>query len=359
MAANTFGNYFRVSTFGESHGKAMGGIIDGCPSGLKLNIERIQKELDRRRPGQSKLVSSRNEPDRIEFLSGISEGVTLGTPIGFIIRNKDHRPEDYDSLKNVYRPSHADYTWEMKFGIRESAGGGRSSARETVCRVAAGAVARLLLEKAGITITAWVKSIGEVSIDPGQRSWSFDQIENSPVRCPDPDVSRLMEELILKTGKEGDTLGGVIECHIAGVPAGWGAPVFDKLDARLAYAMMGINAVKGFEIGSGFKSTTMKGSQHNDPFIPGNGEITTASNHAGGILGGISSGNPITFRVAFKPVATLMKDQPTVTREGKSTMIHPAGRHDVCVVPRAVPIVEAMAALVLADFYLEARLNQL
>jgi chorismate synthase len=346
MSANTFGKIFRLTTFGESHGIAIGGIIDGCPSGLVIDLEFIQSELNRRRPGQSEMTTPRDESDEIEILSGIFEGRSTGTPIAFEVRNKDYQSFDYDQLRDAYRPSHADFTYDSKFGFRDYRGGGRSSARETLSRVAGGAIAKLLLKEAGITVKAYVSSIGEVNT---AKEFAIDQLENielSPVRCPD----------INKLKKEGDTTGGVISCIIDGAPAGLGEPVFDKLQADLAKAMMSINAAKGFEYGEGFKAPAMRGSVHNDYFIAdSSGKISTASNHSGGIQGGLSNGATIFFRVAFKPVATIKQQQPSVNRKGEPIVLEARGRHDVCVVPRAVPIVEAMAALVLADHLLRNR----
>jgi len=353
MAGNTFGHTFRLTSFGESHGKAIGGVIDGCPAGLEIDFDFINKELTRRRPGYSKLASERKESDTIEFLSGIYEGVTTGTPIGFIIRNSDTKSSDYDALKDVYRPSHADYTYDKKYGFRDHRGGGRASARETAIRVAGGAIAKTLLQKYQIKIQAYVSSVGSISLDKSYKELDLDLTEQSQLRCPDLEISSKMRDLILEQKNAGDTLGGTITCIIKNVPAGLGEPVFNKLEANLAFAMMSINAVKGFEIGSGFDSSKMKGSEHNDIFTGDTGNISTLSNHSGGIQGGISNGQDIFFKVAFKPVATLKQRQDTVDKDGKQVKIEAGGRHDVCVVPRAVPIVENMAALVLADFYLQ------
>ncbi len=359
MAGNSFGHIFRLTTFGESHGKALGGIIDGCPSGLPVDPEFIQSELNRRRPGQSNLTSPRQEEDKVEFLSGIFEGKSTGTPIAFIILNKDHKPEDYEELKNIYRPSHADFTYDQKYGFRDYRGGGRSSARETACRVVGGAIAKLLLKQEKIEVAAYVYQVGTVLMDQDYRSLDLSKTEASPVRCPDLAAGIKMEKLILDLKEKGDTTGGVIQCIITGVPAGLGEPVFDKLHAELGKAMLSINAVKGFEIGSGFAAAAMKGSEHNDTFTNQGDKIITATNNSGGIQGGISNGQDIYFRVAFKPVATLMADQITLDKEGKTATITGKGRHDVCVVPRAVPIVEAMAALVIADFLLMAKVSRL
>ncbi len=355
MSGNTFGTIFRLTTFGESHGKAIGGIIDGCPAGLEIDFDFVQKELNRRKPGQSVLTTSRTEDDKVEFLSGIFEGKAIGTPIAFIIRNKDQKPEDYDQLKDTFRPSHADFTYQEKYGIRDYRGGGRASARETAARVVAGAIAKLLLKKIGVSITGYVSQIGSVKLEKNYQSLDFQQVEKSRVRCPDENVSAKMIELIENVKAEGDTVGGVVKCVILGVPVGLGEPVFDKLQADLAKAMLSINAVKGFDYGSGFKAAEMNGSEHNDVFEKREGKITTKTNWSGGIQGGISNGQEIYFRVAFKPVATLMKDQETVNAAGEKVILKGKGRHDVCVVPRAVPIVEAMAALVLADHILKSR----
>jgi len=356
MSANTFGKIFRLTTFGESHGTALGGIIDGCPAGLVIDIEFIQQELNRRRPGQSEMTTPRDESDTVEILSGIFEGRSTGTPIAFEVRNKDHHSFDYDHLRDAYRPSHADYTYDSKFGFRDYRGGGRSSARETLSRVVGGAVAKQLLMEAGIRIKAYVSSIGEVYSDQDFTIDRLDNIELSPVRCPDIHVSDKMVALINQLKEVGDTTGGVISCIIAGVPAGLGEPVFDKLQADLAKAVMSINTAKGFEYGEGFKAPAMRGSAHNDIFTSaGPGKIMTATNHSGGIQGGISNGADIVFRVAFKPIATIKQSQPSVNRRGENIVLAAKGRHDVCVVPRAVPIVEAMAALVLADHLLRNR----
>ena len=348
MSGSTFGSVFQLSTFGESHGQAMGGIIHGCPAGISLNLEHIQGALNRRRPGQSAVTSTRNEVDEVEFLSGIYQGKTTGTPIGFIIKNKDQRSEDYEQLTTVYRPSHADLTYEQKYGHRDPRGGGRASARETVNWVVAGAIAEQLLNQLGITLTAYVDQIGNVRFRSSS-SFDLEAIEASMVRCPDPESSDKMIALIEETRAEGDTLGGAIHLSINGVPAGLGEPVFNKLHAALGHAMLTINAVKGVEFGSGFDAISMKGSEHNDLY---NTDFTTQTNHAGGIQGGISNGMPITLRVAFKPVATLMKDQVSINKAGAQETILAKGRHDVCVVPRAVPIVQAMAAMVILDAYL-------
>jgi chorismate synthase len=347
MAGNTFGNFFRLTTFGESHGAAVGGIIDGCPPNLVLDMQAIQQELNRRRPGQSGIVSQRKEADEVQFLSGIFEGRTTGAPIGFIIANANQKPADYDHLKDAFRPSHADYVYEKKYGIRDYRGGGRSSARETVSRVVGGAIAKQVVPE--IKINAFVSSVGDIFIDKPYQALDFSLTESTAVRCPDTATAAKMEEYIKKIRKEGDTVGGTVTCVIQNVPVGLGEPVFDKLHAELGKAMLSINAVKGFEYGSGFCGARMKGSEHNDIFKP---DGSTKTNLSGGIQGGISNGMDIYFRVAFKPVATIMQDQETIDKEGNIVEIQGKGRHDPCVVPRAVPIVEAMAALVIADYFL-------
>jgi chorismate synthase len=354
MAGNTFGTLFKLTTFGESHGAALGGIIDGCPAGLELDFEQIQHEMNRRKPGQSAIVTQRKEPDAVEFYSGIFEGKTTGTPIGFAIHNTNQKSRDYSHIKETYRPSHADYVYDQKYGHRDYRGGGRSSARETSCRVVAGAIAKQLLSD--IKINAFVSSVGDISLDmQSYHELDFSLIESNPVRCPDPAKAAEMEERIRQIRKEGDTIGGTVMCVIQNVPIGLGEPVFDKLHAELGKAMLSINAVKGFEYGSGFEGAKMKGSQHNDIF---NADGTTKSNLSGGIQGGISNGMDIYFNVAFKPVATIMQSQDTINKEGEIVAMQGKGRHDPCVVPRAVPIVEAMAALVLADYYLINRTIQ-
>jgi len=354
MAGNNFGTLFKIATWGESHGPGIGVVIDGCPAGLKVDIDFIQHELNRRRPGQSKLTTARKEKDQVVIQSGVLGNMTTGTPISLFIPNEDQKSKDYSHLKETYRPSHADYTYDTKYGFRDYAGGGRSSARETVARVAAGAIAKLLLMEFKIHITAFVSQVGSISIDPNN-AYDFTLIEENDVRCPDPKAAQKMADLILQVKKQGDTIGGRVSGIITGVPAGLGEPVFDKLHADLGKAMLSINAVKGFEIGSGFSSIEMSGSAHNDAFVHENGIIRTLSNHSGGIQGGISNGMPITFNVAFKPVATIMRDQPSVSRQGEDVVVTGRGRHDPCVVPRAVPIVEAMAALVVADHLLRQR----
>jgi len=352
MSANSFGNIFRLTSFGESHGNAIGGIVEGLPAGYKIDIEDIQKELDKRKPGKSKYVSSRSEEDRVEILSGVFEGKSLGTPIGFLVRNKDSKSEDYNHLKNVYRPSHADLTWQIKYHHRDHRGGGRSSARETVSRVVAGALADLILKKHDIRIYSYVHSIGSVETKLNYSELDLETTENSILFCPDKSAEAEMIDLIERTKSEGDSLGGEIVCVIKNCPAGLGEPVFDKIEADMAKAMMSINAVKGFEIGSGFSSTKMKGSEHNDKFINSNGKLETETNFSGGVQGGITNGMDIYFKVAFKPVATIMKDQLTIDNEGNEIVVAGKGRHDVTVVPRAVSIVKAMAAMVIADMIL-------
>ncbi|MCF1191775.1 chorismate synthase [Mangrovimonas sp. AS39] len=348
MAGNSFGNVFRITTFGESHGVAIGGIIDGCPPGIELDFEAIQKELDRRKPGQSDIVTQRKEPDAVTFLSGIFEGKTTGTPIGFSIENTNQKSKDYSHIKDVYRPSHADYTYDQKYGFRDYRGGGRSSARETASRVVAGAIAKQVLNQ--VKINAYTSSVGNIFLEKPYQALDFSKIEDNTVRCPDPEVAQTMIDRIKEVRKAGDTIGGTITCVLQNVPIGLGEPVFDKLHAELGKAMLSINAVKGFEYGSGFCGAQMLGSEHNDAF---NVDGTTKTNLSGGVQGGISNGMDIYFRVAFKPVATLIQKQETIDNEGNLVEMQGKGRHDPCVVPRAIPIVEAMAALVLADFYLQ------
>lgn len=354
MAGNTFGSCFKLTTFGESHGPALGGIIDGCPAGLKLDFDAIQTEMVRRKPGQSAIVTQRKEPDEVKFLSGLFEGVTTGTPIGFVIENTNQKSKDYGHIKDTFRPSHADYTYQQKYGIRDYRGGGRSSARETACRVVAGAIAKQLLND--IQIKAYVSSVGEIGLNKPYQQLDFSLIESNPVRCPDPEMAQIMEDHIRQIRKEGDTIGGTISCVIQGVPVGLGEPVFDKLHAELGKAMLSINAVKGFEFGSGFAGTRLKGSQHNDLF---NEDGSTQTNHSGGVQGGISNGADIYFNVGFKPVATIMQKQDALNTSGEIVEMQGKGRHDPCVVPRAVPIVEAMAALVIADAWLLNKLAKL
>lgn len=359
MQSNSFGKLFCITTFGESHGNGIGVVIDGCPAGLHVDVAYIQQELDRRKPGQSSITTQRKESDSIHILSGIYEGITLGTPIALLIANSDAKPQDYDYLKHSFRPSHADFTWQQKFGYRDHRGGGRSSARETAARVAAGAIAKLLLQHYGITIAAYVSQIGTIKLTQDYTQLNLSDIEKNIVRCPDENVAAQMIEAIQQVRNQGDTLGGIVSCVIQHVPAGIGEPVFDKLQAELAKAMLSINAVKGFEYGSGFAAASMKGSQHNDVFIQTDNGIKTATNFSGGIQGGISNGMDIYFNVAFKPVATIMQTQQSIDQNGNTVELKNSGRHDPCVVPRAVPIVEAMAALVLADAVLRSKSNRL
>jgi chorismate synthase len=376
---NTFGTLFRLTSFGESHGAAIGGVIDGCPSGLELDLDFIQSELDRRRPGQSRLTTARKEGDRVELLSGMMDGKTTGTPIGFIVRNENQHSSDYDDLRDIFRPSHADYTYYMKYGVRDHRGGGRSSARETISRVVAGAVAKQVLSKLGMEVKAWTQQVGSIACDPDWTHLDLSLIETNDVRCPDPGTAQQMEDLILQVKGEGDTIGGIIAGVITGCPVGLGEPVFGKLHAQLGAAMLSINAVKGFEYGDGFAMVEKRGSEVNDRHTPcpsrqggetsGKNEecfaqasplpdgrglgVGLLSNHSGGIQGGISNGQPIPFRVAFKPVATLLRPQETIDIHGNPVTINPRGRHDPCVLPRAVPIVEAMAAMTILDAFLQ------
>lgn len=348
---NTFGNIFRLTSFGESHGQAVGGVIDGCPSGIELDIDFIQSELNRRRPGQSDITTSRKEEDKVSFLSGVFAGKTTGAPIAFSINNKSQESSDYDNLKDIYRPSHADYTYAMKYGIRDHRGGGRSSARETIARVVAGAIAKLILKKLSISVVAYTSQLGNILLDNDYSKYNLSQIEATSIRCPDREKAKEMIQLIEEVKEDGDTIGGVVTCIIKGVPVGLGNPVFGKLHAALGSAMLSINAAKGFEYGQGF-DVGMRGSEANDVFYNDNGEIKTLTNNSGGIQGGISNGQDIFFRVAFKPISTLMMNQKTVDTTGKDTTIQAKGRHDPCALPRAVPIVEAMAALTILDYYL-------
>lgn len=349
---NTFGNIFRLTSFGESHGVAVGGVIDGCPAGFELDFQEIQRELDRRKPGQSRITTPRKEDDEVQFLSGIYEGKTTGTPIGFVVWNKNQHSSDYDNMKQVYRPSHADYAYQMKYGIRDPRGGGRSSARETISRCVAGAVAKQILAKKGIGIKAYTSQVGAIRLEGSYADYDLDRAEDNPVRCPDPQKAREMEELIAKVKAEGDTIGGVITGVIKGVPVGLGEPVFGKLHAALGDAMLSINAAKGFEYGDGFDAALYRGSERNDRFFNDNGKINVRTNHSGGIQGGISNGQDIYFRVAFKSVATLLMEQETVDVDGNDAVLKAKGRHDPCVLPRAVPIVEAMAAMTILDYWL-------
>ncbi len=356
---NTIGTIYRLTTFGESHGSAIGGIIEGVPAGVTLDLEAIQHFVARRRPGQSAITTTRNEKDRVEFLSGIFEGVTTGTPIGFIIHNEDARSEHYEHLRHLYRPSHADYTYQAKYGHRDHRGGGRASARETVARQVAGAIAMQILQQMGVSITAYTSQIGTITLPYDYTTYDLGCIDNNPVRCPDADIAQQMQALIEEVRADGDTIGGVVTCIAQGVPAGWGEPVFDKLHADLGKAMLSINAVKGFEYGMGFAGASCRGSQMCDIFDTQDGKITTRTNHSGGIQGGISNGADIYFRVAFKPTPTLQQPIETVMSDGTPTTTIAKGRHDACVIPRAVPIVEAMAAIVLLDHALRNRTARL
>ena len=357
--SSSLGTLFRVSTFGESHGVGVGAIVDGCPAGLQLSEADIQPQLDRRRPGQSDLTTPREEADQVTILSGVENGLTLGTPIGLLVHNKDQRPGDYGEMDLVPRPSHADFTYQAKYGIRASSGGGRSSARETIGRVAAGAIAeKILREEWGVEIVAWVSSVGaEEAVNVDVDSVNRDQVDSNLSRCPDKPSAARMEALVREVLEAKDSVGGVVSCVCRNLPAGWGEPVFDKLDAMLAQAMLSLPATKGFEIGSGFAGTRLRGSQHNDPFVQKGKRLGTLTNYAGGTLGGISSGEPVLFRVAFKPVATIGQSQQTVDFDGKPVILEAKGRHDPCVVPRAVPIVESMAALVLLDLALRQKVR--
>ncbi|MFN3758373.1 MAG: chorismate synthase [Algoriphagus aquaeductus] len=356
---NSFGRLFRITTFGESHGKALGAIIEGCPAGLELDEEKIRLEMQRRKPGQSKITTQRKEEDEFELLSGVFEGKTTGTPIGIVIQNSDQKSKDYSHISDKFRPSHADYTYFEKYGIRDYRGGGRSSARETAARVAGGAIAKQFLASKGIQIQAYVSQVGELALEKTYQELNLDLAEENIVRCPDPELADQMIALIDTVRLERDTIGGVVSCVIKNCPPGLGEPVFDRLHAELGKAMLSINAVKGFEYGSGFEGVKMKGSRHNDSIVNESGKIHTTTNHSGGIQGGISNGEDIYFRVAFKPVATIMQDQTSINEAGESVTVSGKGRHDPCVVPRAVPIVEAMAALVIADFLLISKTNKL
>ncbi len=352
MTRNTFGNLFTLTTFGESHGEAVGGVIDGMPAGIDINLDFIQQELNRRRPGQSKITTSRQEADKVELLSGVFEGKKTGCPIGFIVRNTNQRSKDYENLRSLFRPSHADFTYEQKYGVRDYRGGGRSSARITISRCVGGALAKLALKQLGISVQAYTSQVGPIALNRDYRLYDLDLTESNAVRCPDLEKAQEMETLITQIKKEGDTIGGVITCVIKGCPVGLGEPEFGKLHAALGGAMLSINAAKGFEYGEGFEGVSARGSEQNDIFQNINGQITTKTNHSGGIQGGISNGQDIYFRVAFKPVATILMDQGTVDKEGNQTIFKTSGRHDPCVLPRAVPIVEAMAAMTILDFTL-------
>jgi chorismate synthase len=356
---STYGKIFNISTFGESHGLAIGVVVDGCPSGVVFDMNFIQNELDRRKPGQSRITTQRKEADEFQVLSGVFEGKTTGTPIAMLIWNGDQRSKDYAHIAEQYRPSHADYTYDAKYGNRDYRGGGRSSARETAARVAAGALAKLVLKSIGVEITAYVSKVGNMALTTPYQELNLALAEENVVRCPDPNLAQQMFEYIDQTRKNGDSIGGVVSCVCTGMPVGLGEPVFDKLHAELGKAMLSINAVKGFEYGSGFAGVELLGSQHNDEFYQTDGQVKTKTNHSGGIQGGISNGEDIYFNVAFKPVATIMQDQESLDSQGNSVIVSGKGRHDPCVVPRAVPIVEAMAALVLVDFYLRDKASRM
>ena len=356
---NTFGKIFTLTTFGESHGEAIGGVVDGMPAGIIIDMDFIQSELNRRRPGQSSITTSRNEPDKVEFLSGVFEGKSTGCPIGFIVRNTNQHSNDYENMRSLFRPSHADYTYTNKYGERDHRGGGRSSARITISRCVAGALAKLVLKQLNISITAYTSQVGNIALEHNYLHYDLTQTENNAVRCPDPTKAVEMEHLISEVKAQGDTIGGVITCVIKGCPVGLGEPEFGKLHAYLGAAMLSINAAKGFEYGEGFACVTARGSEQNDIFINKNGNIATATNHSGGIQGGISNGEDIYFRVAFKPVATILMQQDTVDKYGTPTTLNAKGRHDPCVLPRAVPIVEAMAAMTILDCYLLYKASKL
>ena len=351
---NTFGTLFTLTTFGESHGPGVGGVVDGMPAGIEIDVDFIQQELNRRRPGQSRITTSRQEADHVELLSGVFEGRSTGTPIGFLVRNQNQHSSDYDNLRSLFRPSHADFTYYNKYGTRDHRGGGRSSARITISRVVGGALAKLALRQLGITVTAYTSQVGPIALDGNYQQYDLSLAEQNAVRCPDPEKARQMEELIAQVKAEGDTIGGIITCVVKGCPAGLGEPEFGKLHAQLGAAMLSINAVKGFEYGEGFAGVGQRGSEQNDIFsTTAEGLATTLTNHSGGIQGGISNGQDIYFRVAFKPVATLLREQDTIDLEGRSTTFKAQGRHDPCVLPRAVPVVEAMAAMTILDSYLQ------
>jgi chorismate synthase len=364
MAGNTFGTLFKLTTFGESHGVALGGIIDGCPAGLEIDLEFVKSELQRRKPGQSHITTQRKEEDEVKFLSGIFEGKTTGHPIGFTIENTNQKPTDYEHIKDTFRPSHADYTYQEKYGIRDYRGGGRSSARETACRIVGGAIAKLYLKHLNVSIQAYVSQVGNIKLEKTYQELDLSKTEESIIRCPDAATAYKMVSYIEDIRKEGDTIGGIVSCVINGTPIGLGEPVFDKLHADLGKAMLSINAVKGFEYGEGFNSINFKGSELNDSFVrssevENNKKITTSTNHSGGIQGGISNGQDIYFNVAFKPVATIMQDQQSVDKDGNETVVKGKGRHDPCVLPRAVSIVESMAALVIADAILRNKTSKI
>lgn len=352
---NTYGNIFTLTTFGESHGEAIGGVVDGMPAGIDIDMDFIQAELNRRRPGQSAITTSRNEPDKVEFLSGVFEGKTTGCPIGFMVKNTNQHSNDYDNMRNLFRPSHADYTYTNKYGERDHRGGGRSSARITISRCVAGALAKLALQQLGISICAYTSQVGGIKLERDYRKYDLTKTETNAVRCPDTEKAAEMEQFISEVKAKGDTIGGIITCVIKGCPAGLGEPEFGKLHAALGSAMLSINAVKGFEYGEGFDGVNALGSEQNDVFTNETGSISTRTNHSGGIQGGISNGEDIYFRVAFKPVATLLMQQNTIDKDGNATTLTARGRHDPCVLPRAVPIVEAMAAMTILDYYLMSR----
>lgn len=355
--SSTYGKIFKIATYGESHGTAIGVVVDGCPAGINFDLAFIQQELDRRKPGQSRITTQRREADTVQVLSGVFEGKTTGTPISMVIWNEDQRSKDYSHIADQYRPSHADFTYQTKYGVRDYRGGGRSSARETAARVAAGALAKLLLTDLGVTVQAYVSQVGKLKLNKEYKELDLSLTDSNAVRCPDPDMAQEMFDYIDDVRKQGDSIGGIVSCVLKGVPVGWGEPVFDKLHAELGKAMLSINAVKGFEYGSGFAGIELLGSEHNDAFFTDEeGRIRTRTNHSGGIQGGISNGEDIFFNVAFKPVATIMQEQESVNQEGETILVQGKGRHDPCVLPRAVPIVEAMAALVLVDFYLRDRI---
>lgn len=356
---NTFGTNFRITTFGESHGVAVGGVIDGMPAGISVDEEFLQREMARRRPGQSSITTGRNEADHVEILSGVFEGKTTGTPIGFEVRNSNQHSNDYENMRNLFRPSHADYTYTEKYGIRDHRGGGRSSARETLSRVVGGAFAKMALKQLGITVTAYTSQVGDIKLENDYKAYDLKRIEDNAVRCPDAEKAAEMESLITQVKKDGDTIGGVITCVIKGVPVGLGEPAFGKLHAALGSAMLSINACKGFEYGMGFEGVSKRGSQMNDQFVVEDGSVHTATNNSGGIQGGISNGEDIYFRCAFKPVATLLQNIYTIDKDHNPTVLETRGRHDPCVLPRAVPIVEAMAAMTILDYYLMRKSNRL
>lgn len=359
MAGNSFGHTYRLTSFGESHGKGIGGVIDGCPAGIVIDYDLIQQELNRRKPGQSKITTQRKEADEVEFLSGIFEGRTTGTPIGFFIRNTNQKSKDYSHIKDKFRPSHADFTYQEKYGIRDYRGGGRASARETASRVVAGAIAKQILAQKGVSVAAFVKSVGNISINKSLQSLDLTKVESNIIRCPDDVTANKMIAYLDEVKKAGDTVGGIISCVVKNTPVGLGEPVFDRLEADLGKAMLSINAVKGFEIGSGFNGTTLKGSEHNDVFVSENDKIRTLSNNSGGVQGGISNGENIEFNVAFKPVATIMQKQQSIDLNGDKVELEGKGRHDPCVVPRAVVIVEAMTSITILDFYLRNKTVQI